>query len=272
MAAMGFYMHNPGGFYFKGDQYNISDTRTGIHKTKPANPSPDSAVDNGAVKYYFEQQGENKYKVYCLDDDGNRLYIYQSGNSLGLTENGNQATVFTASAFPGQANTFRMLGNNNYYWNMQGGNNGDGFAAYTGATDTNARIQLEYYSDTEPDPYGLDGATFGIAYHDNSATSAALMAQGKKVSGKDRLTGFQTVMKPDVLDNDGTLLVAENTDITEWTFESVAGDKYYITTNVDGAKKYLTIDGDQVRLTDAPDPNGKSDAFSFRPFLRLNGN
>ena len=258
LGSEGFYMHNPGGFYFKGDQYNISDTRTGIHKTKPANPSPDSAVDNGAVKYYFEQQGENKYKVYCLDDDGNRLYIYQSGNSLGLTENGNQATVFTASAFPGQANTFRMLGNNNYYWNMQGGNNGDGFAAYTGATDTNARIQLEYYSDTEPDPYGLDGATFGIAYHDNSATSAALMAQGKKVSGKDRLTGFQTVMKPDVLDNDGTLLVAENTDITEWTFESVAGDKYYITTNVDGAKKYLTIDGDQVRLTDAPDPNGKS--------------
>lgn len=264
LGSSGFYMHNPGGYYFKGDQYDINNSRTGIHKTKPSSTSPESAIDKGAVKYYFEQQAENKYKVYCLDDDGNKLYIHQNGNSLGLTENEHQATTFTASAFPGQANTFRMEGHGGYFWNMQGGNNGDGFAAYNSATDTNARIQLEYYSDTEPDPYGLDGATFGIAYHDNSATSAALMAQGKIVSGKDRLTGFKTVMKPDVLDNDGILLVAENTDITEWTFESVTGDKYYITTNVDGAKKYLTIDGDQVRLTDAPDPNGKS-TITARP-------
>ena len=258
LGSSGFYMHSPAGNYFKGDQYNISGTRTGIHKTKPGSNTVEDAISRGAVLYYFEKIGTNKYKVYCLDDDGNRLYIRQDGNSLSLTDQGNQGTQFTASEFPNATNTFRFAGNGGYYWNMQGGNNGDGFAAYNNATDTNARIQLEYYIETEKDPYGLDGQTFGIAYHDNSAISAALMAEGKKVGGKDRLTGFPTVMKPDVLDNDGILLMAKDTDITEWTFESVQGDQYYITTTIDGAKKYLTIDGDQVRLTDAPDPNGKS--------------
>ena len=62
------------------------------------------------------------------------------------------------------------------------------------------------------------------------------------------------VMRPDVLSNNGILLVANNSDITEWTFTSVSEDKYYINTTVDGTTKYLTINGNNVTLTDEPDP------------------
>lgn len=251
--GVGFLIHHPDGYYFTNEGYVVKGTRTGILKTAETS-DPDTAIEGGAVLYYFEQQtgSTNKFKVYCYGDDEEKLYIRQRGDSLSLVP-GAQASVFTISDFAGNAETFNMLGSGGYYWNMQGGTNGKGFAAYTGATDINARMQLEYYTDGLDDPYDLNGKTFGIAYHDNSAVSAGLMAEEKTVSGKSRLVGFKTVMKPNVLDNNGILLVAENSDLSQWTFESVRGDRYYITTEVDGVKKYLTITNDQVTLEDQPD-------------------
>ena len=42
--------------------------------------------------------------------------------------------------------------------------------------------------------------------------------------------------------------------IQEWTFEAQCDDRYYLTTMVDGQKKYLTINGQNVTLEDSPDP------------------
>ena len=112
---------------------------------------------------------------------------------------------------------------------------------------------LQYEVESENDPYKLDGKTFGIAYHDDNVTSAALTAEGMTVSSKERLAGLDMLMRPDVLDNEGILLVAENSDITEWTFESIGENRYYITTTVDGAQKYLTINNGNVTLQDEPD-------------------
>ena len=49
------------------------------------------------------------------------------------------------------------------------------------------------------------------------------------------------LMRADVLTNRGILLVVENSDIQEWTFESIEEDKYRIKTTVEGAEKYLCI-------------------------------
>ena len=87
------------------------------------------------------------------------------------------------------------------------------------------------------DPYHLDGKTFGIAYNDESTRAAALMAEEKN---GNRLAALDMLMRPDVLTNDGILLVAENSDIQEWTFESAGADSYYIKTTADGAEK-LTV-------------------------------
>ena len=59
------------------------------------------------------------------------------------------------------------------------------------------------------------------------------------MSGQERLEGVDMLIRSDVLTNSGNLLVAENSDIQAWTFESVIEDKYYIKTTVDGAVKYL---------------------------------
>ena len=53
LGQNGFYMRNPAGYYFTGNNYTVKDSRTGIRKTKPPTSTPDAAV--GAVKYYFEQ-------------------------------------------------------------------------------------------------------------------------------------------------------------------------------------------------------------------------
>ena len=250
----GFYVRHPGGYYFTNIQYSISGSRTGIQKTKPAASNPD--VADGAVKYYFEPVDgtDDQFRVRCLADNGDWAHVAQSSNSLSLTT-ADRASVFTISPFPNNANTFRVLGTGGYYWNMQGGEGGNGFAAYNSATDANARIQLEFYARQEDDPYDLKGKSFGIAWHDESANSAALTATGKTVNNQQRLEGFDMLMRPDVLDHDGILLVAQDSDIQEWTFTGLEGDAYYLTTVVDGATKYLTIDGGNVTLEDAPDPD-----------------
>ena len=253
LGSDGFYVRHPDGYYFTSEQSKINSTRTGIRKTKPAAASPDQAQNQSAALYHFEsvEGTPDQFKVWC-DNSNTKKYIKQSTNSLSLVSE-NEATVFTISAFPGRENTFRMLGSGGFYWNMRGGASGNEFAAYNDETDANARIQLLYYSLQEDDPYQLNGKTCGIAYQDESVTAAALTTEAKTVGGIQRLAGKDLLMRPDVLDHDGVLLVAANSDIAEWTFESVREDKYYLSTTVGGKKKYLTMNGNHVTLEDEPD-------------------
>ena len=258
LGSNGFYIRSYGGFYFTDQTYSPSNGRTGIRKTKPASGDPTAATNNNtnAVKYYFElvEGTSDQFHVYYKTGD-TKIYIRQSGNSLTLTEGLQEDTAsatstFTIDPFPGTENTFRMLGVNGYYWNMQGNDGGNGFCAYNNATDNNARIQLQFLSTQEDDPYGLDGMTYGIAYNDESVT-----ANGVVISEDDSLAVKDMLIKPDVLDNDGCMLVSNSSDITEWVFESQGEDKYYITTIVDEQKKYLTISGTSVTLEDEPGDN-----------------
>ena len=248
--CQGFYVRNPSGYYFTNQTYNVNSTRTGILKTA-ASSSAEGAT--GAALYYFllVQNTTDQFRIYCLGNNNERLYVRQSTNSLSLVSEA-EATVFTVSPFPNHAETFRILGSGGYYWNMQGGNNGKGFAAFDNATDTNARIQLEYYTHVDDDPYGLNGATYGIAWRNETVSSAALMSDA--VSGGTRLAGVSTLMRPDVLDHEGILLVSENSDITQWTFRAIGEDLYHITTPVDGQTRYLTIRSGVVSLEAEPDP------------------
>ena len=153
------------------------------------------------------------------------------------------------------ANTFYFKSATENKW-LQHSNGGGGIRFFTDNNNaTNCSITIEPVSSytLSRDPYDLDGKTFGMAYNNNSALAAAMMAEAKTVSSANRLAGQNLLIRPDVLDHDGNLLVAEDTDISEWTFESVSEDKYYIKTTVSGSTKYLTINGANVTLEDAPD-------------------
>ena len=260
------------GFYVSWKDYYLTGglvhNVTGNSDRDGLDATPDtynSVPEELAAKFYFiRQEGTDTFKIYTEGEGGTRNYVKLtsvSGNNsrAGLTfvneesdgtaftieENGNSDTFYISAQLPD-------LGW--FWWNRNKKNPGEGaFAAYNSRTDTNtAIVTLSYYVTAENDPYELDGKTFGIAYHDNSVTAAAMSAAGKTVNNQDRLEGIDMLIRDDVLTNSGTLLVAENSDIQEWTFESIEEDKYYIKTTIDGAVKYLSISNNNVTLADAP--------------------
>ena len=212
-----------------------------------------------ASEWYFEAAGDadDTYYLYTLVSNEKQYIQNTTGNSgrnIALTTDKSKAVVLEASMPSDGRFLFKKA--NEDKW-LQHSNGGGGVRFYEAATDTgNTRFTLTYVDPPtmEEDPYGLSGKTWGIAYHNDTATSAALSSTAKTVSNQSRLEAQDLLMKRDVLDNDGYLLVAENSNIVEWTFTCVKDDTYHITTVVDGETKYLTINGGNVTLQSAADP------------------
>ena len=201
--------------------------------------------------WFFEQIEETSNYLIYTNLDGKKQYIRNtSGNLAGLAEN--NGTAFEISQAGNGLFYFKKQGENRW---LQHSNSGSGIRFYTDNNDAaNSRITITYADSLvqEKDPFELDGKSFGIAYHNDTATSAALMAQQKD---NQHLAARKMIMRPDVTDHEGILLVAENSEITEWTFQSVKEDKYYITAPVNGRTNYLTLNGSSLTLTDNPVEN-----------------
>ena len=238
----GLYIGHVDGYFMTSGITQINASRTGITKTKPAQNSPPAA----AVKYYFESVGDagDQFRIYCMQGD-TRKYVIQTTNSLNFTEDANEANVFTVEAFGTQENTFRIEGNDNYFWNMQGGANGASFAAYTGATDNNARLHFWYFDTVTNDPYGLDGKSYGLMNWTGGVAGKALMSE---VSGDNRLEAKALTVMANGNNNEDKLFVPDESDISMWKFHWIEDDNYYLTTVQDGSTKYLKIEADGLSL------------------------
>ena len=264
LGENGFYV-SYNGYYLTGDLvHNVTNNsdRDGLVAT----PDPYNSVpEDLAAEFYFSRvEGTNTFKIYVEDENGVKNYVKLtsvSGNSsragLTLVSEESDGTAFTIEK-NGNSNSFyisaQLPGPIEYWWNSNNKDPGKGaFVGYNLKKDQNtAKVTLSYYYTAENDPYDLNGKTFGIAYNDNSVSAAGVSAAGKTVSGQERLEGVDMLIRSDVLTNSGNLLVAENSDIQEWTFESFSEDKYYIKTTVDGAVKYLSISGSNVTLAETP--------------------
>ena len=210
---------------------------------------------NSAAAWHFEPagQGDNTYYIYTGTEDDKRYIRNRSGNLVDLVGSG--GTVFEVSR--ADDGLFYLKKKDENKW-LQHSNGGKGIRFYTDNNDApNSQITLTYVTSyTIPDdPYSLDGKTYGIAYHNNSA-AAALISETKDAN---HLVAMNVLMKPDVRDNDGILLVSADSDISEWTFHCVNEDTYRITTMVNGSEKYLTLNGQSLTLADTPDEEGLSD-------------
>ncbi len=195
-----------------------------------------------ASRWFFEAgEEDNTYYVYTIKNDEKQYMLNTNGFLMDLSDE--NKTLFTLS----------IAGDNKFYFNTNGNylqhsNGGNGIRLHTNK-NSNGEITITYVSSLnfDDDVYKLDGKTFGIAYNDNSTSAAAMMAERRE---GNHLAGLDLLIRPDVLNNSGNLLVAENSDIQEWTFESVGKDKYYIKTTVEGAEKYLHIQNSNVTLVD----------------------
>ena len=247
----GLYIGHTGGYYLRNSTYVVTGTRTGITKTKPAQTYPTDA----AALYYFElvENTTDQFKIYCYNGE-NKQYVIQSTNSLNFTEVEADATAFTASAFPNRDATFRLSGDGVYYWNMQGGNSGNGFAAYNNANDGNAMLCFWYYQEIPGDPYQLNGKPYGLMNWNGGVTGKAMMAASSSANTLDALS--LTVMSK-LNNNEEKLFVPNDSDASLWTFQWIDNNNYYLTATVDDSTCYLKITASGLSLTGTPDESCK---------------
>lgn len=213
----------------------------------------ENSNQSAAADWYFEKADEDDdtFYIYTLVE-GTKNYIHQKAANSNEIELAVSGTAFVLSEAADKPGTFFFKHSSQGRW-LQHSNGGEGIRFYTDTNNaTNSRIYITNTVTTGSgdDPYELDGKSFGIAYNDNSASADAMMAE---TSGDNCLAGLDMLIRPDVLNNNGNLLVAENSDIQEWTFEIVEKDRYKIKTTVHGEEKYLSINGSSVTLVDNSD-------------------
>ena len=167
-----------------------------------------------AAAWYFEPAGGSDQFYLYTRVEGEKQYLSQdgTGNNVKLTDAPETAIALSATPEAGKF-FFKHSGQNKW---LQHSNGGNGIRFYTSSSDAvNPRISITYADSYEigRDPYGLDGQTFGIAYNDESVTAVALTAAAKANSDPQRLAGLDMLIRPDVLSNEGLLLVAQNSEI-----------------------------------------------------------
>ncbi|MBQ8088637.1 MAG: hypothetical protein IJ234_09510, partial [Clostridia bacterium] len=246
LGSSGLYIGHIDGYYLTSDITAITADRTGITKTKPADVVP----TDKAVLYFFEAVDgtQDQFVIYCLDGEEKKYVVQQqTDNSLNFTTGDEfEAQVFTVEPFPNTANTFRIKGKNGFYWNMQGGASGASFAAYNAANDGNAKLCFWQYLNIDTDPYGLAGKSYGLMNWYGGVSGRAMMSTASNANALDALPC--TVMSKA---NDGDkLFVPNDTDISMWTFHWDSGDKYYISSVVNGNTRYLKIDSSGLTMVD----------------------
>lgn len=92
----------------------------------------------------------------------------------------------------------------------------------------------------------LDGQTWAIVNSKDGTTGVAMMAEDSS-SSENRRAGAAVTLT----ENDAVMYVAD--DVTWWTFEEQSNGIYYISTEVGGEKKYLSVSGSAVTLGDTPE-------------------
>ena len=243
-GSTGLYIGHVDGYYFTGGIMTISGSRTGIIKTKPAQSVPAAS----AVPYYFEQVSgtADQFYVYCLNGT-QKQYVRNTGNnSLSFGDETNR-TAFTVDV---GADGVVRLQYKGWYWNMQGGANGNAFAAYSSASDANAKLNCWFSEETGEDPYDLDGTSYGLMSYTDGTAGKALMAAE---TGKGSLEALALTVMTRTGDYEDKLFVPKDSEITLWSFQWIAGDRYYLTAGAGSSMKYLKIENGSLSLTDTAD-------------------
>ena len=239
-----------------GEGYFLSINKTPAYLTGESNGKgcfTETKDMNLAAEWTFDQvQGKEDQYYISTVINGTKMYIRQESSNSNNVLLDSTGTAFTVEDSGDGTFTIKHAGQDRW---LQHSNGGGGIRFYTDKNNkTNSSFTFTYASSTRPpdDVYELDGKTYGIAFNNDTVSAAALMGEAKDSS---HLASADMLIRPDVLDNEGVLLVAAGSNITFWTFESVSGDEYYITTTVEGKKKYLTLDGQKLTMEDAPDPD-----------------
>ena len=195
-------------------------------------------------KWFFELPEAGKVNIYYLDSNGTKMYLnVDTSRNISFSQTPQALSIEQTTNAQGTFYIYTVISNKNYALSVRGSRNFF-FEGRNNGANAYERVVIKKNVN---DVYNLDGKSFGIAYNDDTTSAAAMMAER---AGGNRLKGLDLLIRTDVLNNKGNLLVAENSDIQEWTFEAAGADNYYIKTTVDGQEKYLRINNGNVTLVD----------------------
>lgn len=243
------------GYYFTNTWW-VKSGRNLIKKTS-ANQSSNAAL------YRFEAVSgqQDQYYVYTIVNNERQYVVLQSLDNdrggLSLSANASEATPFSIEKWNNSDSYFQIYGYANgkkYYWNMQGGNSGNGFAAYKTQNDVNGKLHIAYLNEMPDDPYDLDGKTYGMVYANTNTSGISISSQQKQKDTRTYLEGESVLYRTDAIYGSNSLYVAYDSDIAMWTFHSISKDYYYVTATVNGSEKYLKLTAaGNCLLVDEPD-------------------
>ena len=226
----------------KGGRFYFRDTLNGncVEKT-------DVAELSSAALYTFEkvEGSENRFKVYTTVN-GENQYLCMNDASTAFAFSTADGSEFTVEQHkePGSFYIYYLRANGaKCAWSYTG----NGFTGAVKTPENNNRIIL-----TEvigKDPFGLGGKFYGIVNNQNTVSGTAMMT-GSANSGT-RLSGKTMTVRTEPIKRTENVFVANNSNITMWSFTAISQDRYYVAAEVSGALKYLSISEGVVKLVDA---------------------
>ena len=250
-----------------------------------------------------DEQG-NRFYIYTYDTEGNKKYVNLQieNNNLRYYAFGNEAETATkytveihSDGLPKSFVIYHKRANKEfYYWNR----NGSYYEIAKGTNTTvpknnNDKIILTQIGENETassDPYGLEGQSLGILWNTNDVSGSGMLAStgttkvdvtltdenGNKILDENNkeikvketinvLKNRSTTVRIDPVSRTDRVFVAQNSDITMWTFACCGPAQYYITTVVNGQLKYVRFDDTEnhgnsdkgISLVDTPDERCK---------------
>ena len=191
---------------------------------------------SSASKWFITKTG-NYYKISTIINGEKKFIHTKSGNEIELSE-----TADLFQIVPAGNGTFYLKNSIENKW-LQHSGSGNGIRYYqSNSNSTNSRIKF-VFADTIQLPndfYRLNGKSYGLMNYPGGTLGNAFMAQDENSFAMlslnvRRETGSET------------LYVAQDSDITMWTFHYISDTKYKISTAVNGETKYLNI-GDTLSL------------------------
>jgi fibro-slime domain-containing protein len=241
-------------------------------------------VEQAAV-WYLEAAG-NYFKLYTYVS-GVKKYIHtKPGNNTNLIElSENAADLIDITQVAQSNNTSFYLRNSEDTRYLQHSGSGGGIRYWPDNNNaTNSRIKAAFADSLFlPDDYfGLDGKSYGIMYYPGGTEGNAFMADG---SSPNYLSMVSITVRKET--RNSTLYVAEDSDISMWTFHWVSDVQYKLSTDVNGETKYLKFNGSTLTMVGENDAsvisvssnktnniklscNGKSVSFGNSGFVTAN--
>ncbi len=150
-------------------------------------------------------------------------------------------------------NSFYLKKNDEGKW-LQHSGSGVGIRYWSDNNNSgNSSVYIHYVNtgSAPDDYYGFDGKSYGLMNYTGGTDGIAMMADesANSLSMVTLLVRTEIGTPPDTTTRRDTLFVAEDSNITEWTFHLEEGSSYRLSADVNGVTKYLAI-GDSLTLTD----------------------